>query len=84
MREKAIEEGWLDPKALTVHTTDTSMLNMPDLTSSQIDGLMRTFNLYVEFDESEWPEIEKAEQLTKEGDDVYKEYSTEYRKRLWG
>jgi hypothetical protein len=45
---------------------------------------MRTFNLYVEFDESEWPEIEKAEQLTKEGDDVYKEYSTEYRKRLWG
>lgn len=84
LREKAIEEGWLDPKALTVHTTDTSMLNMPSLTSSQIDGLMRTFNLYVEFDESEWPEIEKAEQLTKEGDDAYKEYSTEYRKRLWG
>jgi len=83
LRQQAIDAGWLDPEALTVHTTASSILNMPELTSKQIDGLMRTFPLYVEFDESEWPQIEKAERFGPEGDEVLARYSNIYRKRNW-
>ncbi|MDD5434872.1 MAG: radical SAM protein [Nitrospira sp.] len=84
LRELAIKEGWLDSNAITTHTTATSMLNMPHFTPSQIDGLIRTFPLYVEFDESEWSEIEKAEFSEPGGDDIFARYSAMYRKRRWG
>lgn len=84
LREQAIEAGWLDPEALTVHTTASSMLNMPQFTRKQIDGLMRTFPLYVEFDESAWPEIEKAERFEPEGEEILARYAQAYRERRWG
>jgi radical SAM superfamily enzyme YgiQ (UPF0313 family) len=84
LRDEAIQEKWLDPQALTVHTTSKSMLNMPQFSASQIDGMMRTFPLYVEFDESEWPMIEKAEFSTPEGNEILTRYSNLYRERRWG
>ena len=84
LREKAIERKWLDPSAFTVHTTASSMLNMPHLSARQIDGLMRTFPLYVEFEESMWPELEKAERFEADGEDAFSKYSVMYKKRRWG
>lgn len=85
LRELAIKEGWLDSNAFTTHTTATSMCsNMPHFIPSQIDGLIRTFPLYVEFDESEWSEIEKAEKFGSEGEEVFIRYSKIYRERRWG
>lgn len=84
LREHAIKEGWLDPHVMTVHTTATSMLNMPNFTIKQINGLMKTFPLYVEFDESVWSEIEKAERFEPEGDEIYERYSKIFKKRRWG
>ena len=84
LREQAIKAGWLDRETPTVHTTATSMLRMPHFTAEQIDGLMMAFPLYVEFDESVWPEIEKAERFLPGGDDVLKKYSEIYRERRWG
>ncbi len=84
LREDAIKAGWLDPDALTVHTTASSMLDMPYFTRKQIDGLMKTFPLYVEFDETVWPEIEKAERSEPEGDEIYERYSSIYKERRWG
>ncbi|MFA5238575.1 MAG: radical SAM protein [Phycisphaerae bacterium] len=83
LRQQAIDNGWLDPDILTVHTTASSMLNMPNFTSEQIDGLMRTFVLYVEFDESVWPELEKAEKFEPGGDDILSKYSKIYQERMW-
>lgn len=84
LREVAIDAGWLDPDRLTVHTTASSMLNMPHLTAKQIDGFMRTFPLYVEFDKSVWPEIEIAERFDPVGEEMFAKYSDIYRKHLWG
>jgi radical SAM superfamily enzyme YgiQ (UPF0313 family) len=84
LREQAIQAGYLDPDALTVHTTALSMLNMPHFTAKQIDGLMKTFPLYVEFDESQWPEIEKAERFEPGGEEILVKFSEMYRKRRWG
>ncbi|MBI5701753.1 B12-binding domain-containing radical SAM protein [Candidatus Saganbacteria bacterium] len=83
LRQKAIEAGWLDPEAQTIHTTATSLLNMPHFTARQIDGLMRTFPLYVEFDEFDWPEIEKAELSEPGGEEILVRYSELYKKRRW-
>lgn len=83
LRDVAIKEGWLDPDQFTVHTTATSMLNMPHFTADQIDGMMKTFVLYVAFDEEHWPEIETIEKgLDKDGS-LYEKYSTLYRKMQW-
>jgi len=84
LRQEAIEAGWLDPKALTDHTTSSSMLRMPLFMPEKIDGLMRTFPLYIEFDESAWQEIEKAEQFDPGGDRIFERYSEMYRERRWG
>lgn len=84
MREVAIREGWLDPDVLTEHTTATSMLNMPHFTARQIDGLMKTFPLYVEFDESVWPEIERIERFESGSEKILAHYSAIYREQRWG
>ena len=84
LRDLAIENGWLDSEALTVHTTAKSMLNMPLFPAEQIERLMRTFPLYVEFDESEWQEIAKAEMPGPKGDAVLDYYSKIYREKRWG
>jgi radical SAM superfamily enzyme YgiQ (UPF0313 family) len=83
LRQKAIDAGWLDPEALTIHTTASSLLKMPHFTANQIDGLMRTFPLYVEFHESVWPEIAKAERFEPEGEEILERYSRIYRERRW-
>jgi anaerobic magnesium-protoporphyrin IX monomethyl ester cyclase len=83
LRQQAIEAGWLDPEARTTHTTSRSMLKMPHFNADQIDGVMRTFPLYVEFDQGVWPEIEKAERFEPEGEEILKRYSEIYRQRRW-
>lgn len=61
LRKRAIEKGYLDNISFTGHTTETSMLNMPHLSKEAIDGLMRTFTMYVTFPKDWWNIIEKAE-----------------------
>jgi radical SAM superfamily enzyme YgiQ (UPF0313 family) len=84
LRKRAIKEGWLDPEARTVHTTASSLLNMPHLTPRQIDGLMRTFLLYVEFNKACYPEIEKIERFELGSEEILKKYTQLYQERRWG
>lgn len=84
LRDQAIAEGWLDPNAMTVHTTASSMLDMPSFSAHEIDGMMRAFPLYVEFDEEEWPEIEKIERFAAGSEELFERYSERYRERKWG
>lgn len=84
LRDLAVKEGWLDSEAITTHTTATSMLKMPHFTARQIDGLMQTFPLYVEFDESVWPDLEKIEYFEPGSEKLLSHYSKIYREKRWG
>ena len=69
---------------LTSHNTitkclsDQSQLYMPQYTPEQIEGIKRTFVLYVKFPKSRWKDIEKAEKFTPEGNKIFKELQLEY------
>mgnify|MGYP001583979719 CR=1 FL=1 len=80
LREEAVQKGYLDPEIITTHTTSSSSLNMPQLSARAIDGLMRTFTMYVGFPKDWWPYIKKAESFTPEGDAMFAKLSEIYRK----
>ena len=84
LRELAIQKGYLDPGLITTHTTSSSLLNMPHLTSSELDGLIRTFMLYVRFPKEEWPRIRLAEQDSDEGNPLFEDYQMKYRQLFFG
>ena len=46
---------------------DDTPLNMPQLSAAEIDGLRKTFVLYVRMPKTFWPEIRIAESNTPEG-----------------
>ena len=54
-----------------------SALNMPQFTPDEIEGLRRCFVLYVQMPRERWNEIEKAELLTPEGDELYQKLKQE-------
>lgn len=55
-----------------------SLLNMPQFPQSEVNGLVKTFNMYVKFPESRWAEIRKAEAETPEGQKIYDELKNEF------
>lgn len=78
LRKLAIKRGYLNPDVITTHTTSNSLLNMPQLSAKEIDGLMRTFTCYVKFPKEEWPRIRLAEEDTEEGSRIFNEYQQRY------
>ncbi len=55
-----------------------SILNMPQFPKNEIQGLVKTFNMYVKFPESRWPEIKRAEADTVEGQKIYDQLKQEF------
>lgn len=55
-----------------------SLLDMPQFPKSQVDGLTKTFNMYVRFPKSRWPEIKKAEANTLEGNKIFEKLKQIY------
>ncbi len=80
LRKVAVNNGWLDDDAITIHTTSQSMLSMPEpyVSKEDLDGLMRVVPLYCYFPKSEWPELKIAETNDDEGNMVLKHYSEIY------
>tara|TARA_Y100000310_G_scaffold344503_1_gene457610 strand:- start:858 stop:2372 length:1515 start_codon:yes stop_codon:yes gene_type:complete len=78
LREEAIEKGYLDPEIIMTHTTSSSLLSMPQLSSQEIDGLMRTFTMYVGFPKKWWPYIKKAEEFNPKGNEMFDKLSKIY------
>ncbi len=60
-----------------------SILNMPQFPREQISGLLKTFNMYVNFPKSRWADIEKAESDTPEGRKIFSELKQEYVDKFW-
>ncbi|MBI4040899.1 MAG: B12-binding domain-containing radical SAM protein [Deltaproteobacteria bacterium] len=83
LRERAVQLGYLDPKTFTTHTTSSSLLNMPHLTSEQIDGIFRVFMMYVKFEKEFWPDIERAEKFDETGNEIFRELFKLYQERFY-
>jgi hypothetical protein len=63
---------------------DTATLDMPQFRRSEVLGLVKTFNMYVHFEEDRWPEIREAEGTTSEEKERYIALKEEFVVRFWG
>ena len=63
---------------------DTAALDMPQFRRSEVLGLVKTFNMYVHFEEDRWPEIREAEGTTREEKERYIALREEFAARFWG
>lgn len=81
LRSLAIEKGYISPELICTETSNTSggsLLNMPQFSKEQIEGLMRTFSFYVKFPKSRWSEIDKAREFSMEGEEAFEQLRQEY------
>jgi anaerobic magnesium-protoporphyrin IX monomethyl ester cyclase len=78
LRDRAVERGYLDDNVISTHTTSTSLLDMPQLSNTEIDGLMKTFTSYVNFPKEDWARLRIAEQDTDEGRKIFNEFHDRY------
>tara|TARA_B100000959_G_scaffold278770_1_gene337697 strand:+ start:40 stop:891 length:852 start_codon:yes stop_codon:yes gene_type:complete len=62
----------------------TAALDMPQFRRSEVLGLVKTFNMYVHFEEDRWPEIREAEGTTREEKERYIALREEFAARFWG
>ena len=84
LRATCEELGFLKEENI-VHSifVNGSLLNMPQFPQKTINGLIKTFNMYVKFPKSRWTDIRRAEAETPEGHRVYDELRREFMERFW-
>ncbi len=78
LRSLAEKRGYLEPGTISPSNSEWSILNMPQFPREEIFGLQRMFVMYVKFPKSRWPELREGEQLTPEGDLVWKRLRDEF------
>jgi hypothetical protein len=66
-----VSRGYWDRDKLCTESFASPVLEMPTLTKEEINGLYRTFNLYVSMDKTFWPDIKEAEKFNKAGDEIF-------------
>jgi len=83
LRDVAVKQGLIDPELIVTSLTQPTLLTMPQFPRSEIEGMKRCFVPYVLLEEKRWPEIERAESLTPEGDQVWERLIDECRARFF-
>ena len=78
LRKVCEQKGFVDENTVIGSVNKTYPLDMPQFGVDQIEGMQRTFVLYIRMAKSYWPEIQKAEQLNEEGDRILSELKQEY------
>ena len=61
------------------NTLVSTVLSMPELSNEALQGLQRTFTMYVRFPQDRWGDIEVAERLDAIGDEMHAKLSDELR-----
>lgn len=82
LRDVAVKQGYIKEN-LIVCDLHHSSLNMPQLPVRELNGLLKTFPLYVYFDKSLWPDIKRAEIEDEEGLKIFNELSEIYKKEAF-
>jgi len=84
LRDECEKLGFLeDEDIVRSMVTDGTPLDMPQFPRAQVLSLVKTFNMYVRFEEDRWPEIELAEQDSPEGREKYEALRQEFVDRFW-
>jgi anaerobic magnesium-protoporphyrin IX monomethyl ester cyclase len=79
LRTLAVERGYVDSDTIcSVLNTKGSILNMPQFTRDEIQGLSRTFGFYSNMPKEKWPDIRQAEILSPEGNGAFARISKEF------
>jgi len=60
-----------------------SVLDMPQFPHESVQGLVKCFNMYVNFPEDRWDQIKIAEANTKEGNREYNNLKEEFMETFW-
>ena len=79
LRKFSEELGYVKHTDITRCLTDKPMLDQPQYTAVEVEGLQRCFVLYVGMPKSRWKDIEKAEKNTPEGNKIFEEIKREYK-----
>ena len=82
LRDIALQKGYINKDTKT-HSIVDSTLNMPQLSKESIEGLSRTFPLYIKMPKNRYDEIKIAEKFTEEGDLMFSDLAKEYAKKYW-
>ena len=80
LRKTCEELGYLKHKDITRCLTDKPMLDQPQYSAEEVEGLQRCFVLYVGMPKSRWKDIAKAEKNTPEGNRIFAELKEEYKR----
>ena len=79
LRKECERLGYLkDEDIVESMVASGSILDMPQFSKKSVEGLCKTFNLYVSFPRSRWEEIKLAEQDTAEGQLIYNKLKEEF------
>lgn len=76
-----VTKGYIDPSKLAMDLTVTSILNQPFISANEIQGIARTFPLYIKLPENDFDVIRKAEKFDDEGNKIFDELSKIYRSK---
>ncbi|MDD2914591.1 MAG: radical SAM protein [Gallionella sp.] len=77
LRKLSEELGYVKKGELARCISQPTMISMPHFTKDAIEGIRRCFVLYVKMPKERWPEIRKAEALTPEGEQIYRDLKDE-------
>jgi radical SAM superfamily enzyme YgiQ (UPF0313 family) len=78
LRDYCIRKGYITEDTQTVNITKGTVMNMPQFPPEEIQGLIRTFTLYVKFPEDRDGEIRLAEKFDTRGNAVFKKLQQEF------
>ena len=78
------KEGYIEQGRIVRSYGKTTTLKMPQYPPEQIEGMRRCFVLYVKMSKDRWPEIEKAESLTPEGNKIWENLCNEIKEINYG
>jgi len=79
LREVAIREGYLDADSIcTLGTTQGSILDMPQFSADEIQGMCRVFSFYAKMPKDRWPEIKIAESFSSKGEKAFEKIHEDF------
>jgi anaerobic magnesium-protoporphyrin IX monomethyl ester cyclase len=79
LHKYCVEKGYWPAEELALDLNFEPAITYPNITHDEIRGLHRTFPFYIKFPKEHWPEIERAEKFTEEGDLVFRELHKKYK-----
>jgi radical SAM superfamily enzyme YgiQ (UPF0313 family) len=78
LRRLAVELGYIKEDTKVIHNTKDTVLDMPQYPREQINGAIRTFNMYLKFPESEFSRIAVAERFDERGNEMFSTLRREF------